>query len=276
MPVPTSISSLSPTAGSNSPVGTENVGPFMNQYIQAAYGFIAQLYQGGMVPTAAVTMNSQQINNLANGVLSTDAANLGQINSAVGNYMPLAGGIFSGAVTFNVGSTFTGASTFNGSPTFNASPVFNAIDAVFKDSSGNQKRARCLTNTFTIANNADTANIFLVDDSGNVAAAGNITGNSDERLKDNWSPLPANFIERLSRIKSGTYDRIDLGERQVGVGAQSLRRLLPEATLKVSGKWSVAYGNAALVSTIELAKEVVAQRKIIKQLERRLAKLERK
>lgn len=43
MPVPTSIASLSQTPASNSPQPGENVGTIMNQYIQAAYAFIAQL-----------------------------------------------------------------------------------------------------------------------------------------------------------------------------------------------------------------------------------------
>lgn len=43
MPVPSSISDLSQTPGSNSPQGSENVGTDMNEYIQAAFAFIAQL-----------------------------------------------------------------------------------------------------------------------------------------------------------------------------------------------------------------------------------------
>lgn len=62
MPVPTAISQLSQTPGSNSPSGTETVGPVMNQYIQAAFAFIAQLnaqmlpISGGIITAASGTV----------------------------------------------------------------------------------------------------------------------------------------------------------------------------------------------------------------------------
>lgn len=110
---------------------------------------------------------------------------------------------------------------------------------------------------------------------GNFTASGNITGFSDERLKTNWRDLPANFIEKLAKLKSGVFDRTDIEETQVGVSAQSLKRLLPQAVIK-TGKWfSVNYGNAALVACVELAKRLVTQQKEISDLKRRLEKLER-
>lgn len=57
MPVPTSISQLSQTPSSNSPLGTENVGTIMNQYIQAAFAFIAQL-NASLNPTGTLTAPS--------------------------------------------------------------------------------------------------------------------------------------------------------------------------------------------------------------------------
>ncbi len=44
MPVPTSRSDLSITAGSNSPAGSEAVFPNLDNYLRAAYAFIAQNY----------------------------------------------------------------------------------------------------------------------------------------------------------------------------------------------------------------------------------------
>lgn len=110
--------------------------------------------------------------------------------------------------------------------------------------------------------------LATLQDNGNFTATGtitgtNITGTSDERLKTGWQDLPANFIQCLAAVKSGTYERIDLedGIRHAGVGAQSLRAVLPEAVLEGSqGMLSVAYGNAALVAVIELAREVLRLR----------------
>ena len=119
--------------------------------------------------------------------------------------------------------------------------------------------------------------IYLTSDgSGNLTAAGNVSGNSDERLKKDWSALSADFIERLATVKSGTYTRIDSGERQAGSSAQDWQELLPEVVSQGTDEaktLALAYGNAALVSAVELAKRVVSQEARIKQLEILINKL---
>jgi hypothetical protein len=107
---------------------------------------------------------------------------------------------------------------------------------------------------------------------GALVASGNVTANSDERLKKDWAALPADFVDKLALIKIGTYTRTDSNERQVGTSAQSLQTLLPEAV--IDGEYlSVAYGNAALVSAVELAKKVVEQESRIARLEALVSKL---
>jgi hypothetical protein len=99
---------------------------------------------------------------------------------------------------------------------------------------------------------------------------------SDERLKTNWRDLQADFIEQLATVKAGVYDRTDMDVpvTQVGVTAQALRPVLPHAVLEdVDGMLSVAYGNAALVSAVELAKRVVEQEARINRLEALVARL---
>lgn len=102
---------------------------------------------------------------------------------------------------------------------------------------------------------------------GDVNATGNVSGSSDESLKTNWRDLPPDFIERLAQVKHGIYDRIDIAATQVGVSAQSLQPLMPNAvSADQNGKLTVAYGNAALTACVELAAEVVALRKEIESL----------
>ena len=114
---------------------------------------------------------------------------------------------------------------------------------------------------------AGSANLTF--DGTNLTCGGTVTANSDETLKTNWRNLPADFVERLAKVKHGTYDRLDLELTQDGVGAQSLQPLMPNSVLKgEDGKLSVAYGNAALVAAIKLAERVV-------ELEARLAALEK-
>jgi hypothetical protein len=96
-----------------------------------------------------------------------------------------------------------------------------------------------------------------MDMSGNLTMAGNVTAYSDERLKKDWEEVKPNFVDQLANVKSGTYTRIDSNERQAGVSAQSLQELLPETVAAGNdGMLSVAYGNAAMVAVVELAKEV--------------------
>ena len=138
-----------------------------------------------------------------------------------------------------------------------------------------------------IAGNLDSHGMIVAINGGfgscmsySIVASGNVTAYSDERLKTNWSAMPENFVERLAKVRVGTYDRID-GERirQVGVSAQSLRPLLPEAVIEGTDDFKtlkVSYGNAAMASAVELAKEVVSLKEQMAILMDRLNKLENK
>jgi hypothetical protein len=110
-----------------------------------------------------------------------------------------------------------------------------------------------------------------IDASSNFTASGNVTANSDERLKRDWADLPADFLEQLADTKVGTYTRIDTRARQIGVSAQSVQRFAPEGVLNLEGFLSVAYGNVALASAVELAKRLLAAEKeiaVLKELVR--------
>lgn len=195
---------------------------------------------------------------------------------------PITGSISGNAGTVTNGVYTTGDQTVGGVKTFSSGPVLNnAVNLGAKDSGGTARfligiGGDNLVNIWNagngvvrILNQAGSAMLVqLSDTAGNFTATGNVTAYSDERLKRNWSGLPTDFIERLAAVKHGTYERIDSGERQVGVSAQALRELMPEAVLEnEEGTLSVAYGNAALTAAVKLAERVVA-------LEARLAALE--
>lgn len=77
---------------------------------------------------------------------------------------------------------------------------------------------------------------------GGIWTSGNVTAYSDIRVKTNIEVIP-DALSKVMQIRGVTYDRIDRdGERQVGVIAQEVQAVLPEA---VSGDdmLSVAYGN---------------------------------
>lgn len=123
-------------------------------------------------------------------------------------------------------------------------------------------------NVFRIGGWSASANRLQMDMSGNLTMAGNVTAYSDERLKKDWVPVAEDFVERLAKIKHGTYTRTDSEDRQAGVSAQDWQTLLAETVMTdAEGMLSVAYGNAALVSAVELAKDNVELRARIARLE---------
>jgi hypothetical protein len=126
--------------------------------------------------------------------------------------------------------------------------------------------------TSLVAASANTASALVQRDgsgnfnAGSITLSGTITSSSDERLKTNWRELPLDFVELLAEVKNGIYDRVDIEVTQVGVGAQSLQKAMELAVMKdENGYLSVAYGNAALVACIELAKRLIELEKEVRK-----------
>lgn len=96
MSVPLSISQLSTTPALNGPAGTEPIGNNAALYLQAHSAFIAQVSNGsGLMINQNVSMNGNQLNNVANGTAPTDAVNLAQLKA----YLPIGAiMLYSGAV----------------------------------------------------------------------------------------------------------------------------------------------------------------------------------
>jgi hypothetical protein len=186
--------------------------------------------------------------------------------------LPLSGGTTSGIVNIT-GNGNTGSNNNVGLNVYSTSG--NGANMAFHRSGAYAiNMGLDSDNVFRIGGWSASANLFQMDMSGNLTMAGNVTAYSDERLKKDWGVLPADYVERLAKIKSGTYTRIDNGERHAGVGAQSLEPLLPEAVIASNdGTLSVAYGNAAMVSAVELAKDNVELRARIEKLEALVATL---
>ena len=171
--------------------------------------------------------------------------NSGDVTDALG-YTPLSSG----------GGTLTGDLIFGNS----TSPNTNYIQ--FGDNTGWQFRfMTSVSGTPTVR--------YTFADNGNFTAVGNVTAFSDESLKKDWISLPEDFVNRLAEVKSGTYTRIDTNERHAGSSSQDWKKILPEVVSEDTDSkiLSLAYGNAALVSAVELAKRVVDQEARIKYLE---------
>lgn len=233
----------------------------------------------------AATATALQTARTINGVSFNGTAN---ITVADSTKLPLTGGTLTGAL-YTRGAFGMLSSTIAGNPLMydvqdqggalvlelgradNVAAV-TAID-VHTGATSNDYDTRLLFSGGNGTPGNGTLNILasVLQGSGNLTMAGNVTAYSDERLKKDWADLPEGFVEGLAEIKHGTYTRIDTNERHVGVSAQSLLKLLQEAVSEdAEGTLSVAYGNAALVAAVALAKRVVEQDARIALIEQKL------
>jgi len=195
------------------------------------------------------------------------------------------------AATVTNGVYNTGSQDVGGVKTFTDSPVIrnSSPTLYFRDTDNMSAMLLCNSNLFyVLRGGTDTTTWTQVNGQwpltidlsnndatcgGNFTAIGNVTAYSDERLKTNWQPLPHDFLTRFATVKHGVYNRTDTGAIQVGVSAQSLREVMPEAVKEDdSGMLSVSYGNAALAACVALAKEVMSLRDEIRALKHELEK----
>jgi hypothetical protein len=150
----------------------------------------------------------------------------------------------------------TNASTVNMSSGRNDG---TAYPVVWGTTGATSQAYSCSAVTITSSTGQLSANILY--------ASGNITAYSDERVKTNWRSVCEDYVYKLANTKSGIYDRLDVELTQAGVGAQSWQKVLPETVItNERGELSVNYGQAALVSCIELAKEIIILKEEIRKL----------
>lgn len=64
-------------------------------------------------------------------------------------------------------------------------------------------------------------------ENGDVTAAGDVTAYSDERLKKNITPIE-NALEKTLKLQGVSYDKIESGEKSIGLIAQKVKEVLPE------------------------------------------------
>jgi hypothetical protein len=190
-----------------------------------------------------------------------------------GNYseyaLPLSGGTISGNQTITGNLTVSsGNVTGNG--------IILADDGDIVDLNDGYCAMRFSYGVRIHSANRGGSAVHTLHSNGTFTSSGDITAYSDERLKTDWAPVAGDFVEQLAKVKSGTYTRIDNNKRQAGSSAQDWQQLLPEVVTEADDEektLSMAYGNAALVSTVELAKRVVDQEKRIAHLESLINKL---
>lgn len=104
--------------------------------------------------------------------------------------------------------------------------------------------------------------LMYLSATGSLTATGNITAYSDARLKTDLTRIEG-ALDKIEKLAGYTFTRIDSGERQTGLLAQDVQKVLPEAV--VEGEYlSVAYGSM-LGLVVEAINELRAEVKALKK-----------
>jgi hypothetical protein len=125
--------------------------------------------------------------------------------------------------------------------------------------------------TFVDTNNLSASNETVYTSTGiaynpstnNLTANGQITANSDLKLKTNIKTID-NALEKVLQLRGVEYDRIDIDQHQIGVIAQEVEEVLPDViSTNPDGIKSVAYGNivAVLIESIKELKGEITELK---------------
>jgi len=243
-----------------------------------------------MAVTGATTLNTLSVTGAA--TLASNGLNVGsgQLNVTGGNVS------MSGALTVTGAQTFTGNTTLSGTMSVTGAATLSSTlgvtgAATFSSAVTINGAVTLNNNTFTITstsptirlNDTDQAGAYVhcnsnwvgflnnsaswacyADQSGNFTAVGNVTAYSDISQKSDIETIYGGF-ELVRRMRGVRYTRIGTNERNVGVIAQEVQKVVPEVVHDNNGVLSVAYGN--LVGVLIEA---------IKDLEQRIRVLEAK
>ena len=120
-------------------------------------------------------------------------------------------------------------------------------------------------------NNSVSDLTYNLEVSGSIRASDALLSNSDERLKENIYPID-NALSRVGQIEGVYFNWNNKTERQVGVIAQQVEKVLPEVVSEDKDSYlSVDYSKLVPL----LFEAINEQSSIIMDLEERISKLEK-
>jgi hypothetical protein len=204
---------------------------------------------GQTTPTANLPMGNFRHLNVSNGTNTNEYATVGQIQTAGLPLLP-------GATVGNMSLTSISTTTLN--HLSNTSNGASIIELTGNGNTSPNKYLGVLNGQLTVYGSNGGNNLLTLDESGNLTVPGRVsgsdlTGTSDERLKENWQPMDRDFLIRMAKVLHGTFSWKEDGTRSAGAGAASLREAFPEVVHEdAQGMLSIAYGHAALVTVLEL------------------------
>lgn len=216
----------------------------------------------GLDPVTATNMSNLPLN----AIRWSSADNKWYKQTSIGNWAELstlyAINISGNANTVTNGVYTTGNQTIGGTKTFTADATFLNGTAEMRITMGSGAGYLFGTGT-TVGFGKGAYSAGLDVTSGDFTATGNITASSDKRLKTDLVKIDS-ALNKVAQLTGYIYTRTDTKQRQVGLLAQDVQEVLPEAVIETDKKFlSLAYGNlvALLVEAIKELKEEVNELK---------------
>jgi hypothetical protein len=191
---------------------------------------------------------------------------------ATGRTIALTGDVTGTSAAFDGSAALSFAATLANSGVTAGTYLKVTVDAKGRVTAGSSMTSGDVTGAlgFTPANKAGESFTGSISVSGTITATGDVTAFSDARLKTDVETV-SDALDRVRKLRGVTFFRRDAGSRGIGLVAQELAQIVPEAVMTHdNGLMSVAYGNLVglLVEAVkELADHIDRQARAISNLE---------
>ena len=176
---------------------------------------------------------------------------------ATGRTISLTGDVTGTSAAFDGSAALSFATTLANSGVTAGTYLKVTVDAKGRVTAGSSMTSGDVTSAlgYTPANKAGDSFTGSISVSGSITATGDITAYSDARLKTDIETITG-ALDRVQKLRGVTFSRRDTGNRGVGLIAQELAAIVPEAVMThEDGLLSVAYGNLVGV-LIEAVKDL--------------------
>ena len=176
---------------------------------------------------------------------------------ATGRTIALTGDVTGTSAAFDGSAALSFAATLANSGVTAGTYLKVTVDAKGRVTAGSSMTSGDVTSAlgYTPANKAGDSFTGSISVSGSITATGDITAYSDARLKTDIETITG-ALDRVRKLRGVTFSRRDTGNRGVGLIAQELASIVPEAVMThEDGLLSVAYGNLVGV-LIEAVKDL--------------------
>jgi len=242
-------------------------------YSKTAGGTVVQVGFGNLTSALVTTALGYTPYNATNpsGYITSSGSITGSSGSCTGNAatatrwatgrtIALTGDITGTSAAFDGSAAVSFAATLANSGVTAGTYAKVTVDAKGRVTTGASLASSDVTGAlgFTPANKAGDSFTGSISVSGSITATGDVTAFSDARLKTDIETI-AGALDQVCKLRGVTFTRRENGSRGIGVVAQELAEIVPEAVLTHDdGLLSVAYGNLVGV-LIEAVKELAGQ-----------------